>query len=334
MSYNGSGTFQINTAGQPVVTGTVISSTAFNALTTDLATGLSTAITKDGQTATTARIPFALGVSSTLVTDATSSTTGSIISAGGISCQKALNIGTALTVGTTVTTAGIINVNTATAVSDTNVFSADNAVSKVAVQRRTYSAGNEIGQVSAYIGTIEVVELDFIGVGANGGSLTIYTKPSGGALTSALTVSSAQAVAFPNITTTASAANAFLDSGGANNLLRSTSSREYKTDVQPIDIASTWSKVSALQAISYLSKAKADDPTKRHYGFIAEDVAAIDPQLVQYTTMGSLAETDSRFDAKAPKETLVPDGVQYERIIPILLAKIIELNNRLSAANI
>ena len=56
MSYNGSGTFQINSAGQPVVTGTVISSTAFNALTTDLATGLSTAITKDGQTTPTANI--------------------------------------------------------------------------------------------------------------------------------------------------------------------------------------------------------------------------------------------------------------------------------------
>ena len=94
MSYNGSGTFNINTTGQPVVTGTVISSTAFNALTADLATGLSTAITKDGQTTTTVRVPFAQGLSSTLVTDATSATTGSIITAGGISTQKALWVGT------------------------------------------------------------------------------------------------------------------------------------------------------------------------------------------------------------------------------------------------
>ena len=94
MSYNGSGTFQINSTGQPVVTGTVISSTAFNALTADLATGLSTAITKDGQTTTTARILFAQGISSTPVTDATSATTGSIITAGGISTQKALWVGT------------------------------------------------------------------------------------------------------------------------------------------------------------------------------------------------------------------------------------------------
>jgi len=58
LSYNGSGTFNINSAGQPVVSGTVISSTAFNALTSDLATGLTTALTKDGQTTPTANIPM------------------------------------------------------------------------------------------------------------------------------------------------------------------------------------------------------------------------------------------------------------------------------------
>ena len=57
MSFS-SGTFSINTAGQPVVTGTVISSTAFNALTADLATGLSTCILKDGTQVLTGNIPF------------------------------------------------------------------------------------------------------------------------------------------------------------------------------------------------------------------------------------------------------------------------------------
>ena len=106
MSYNGSGTFQINTTGQPVVTGTVISSTAFNALTADLATGLSTAITKDGQTATTARIPFAAGISSTLTTDATSTASGSIITAGGVGIAKAVYVGTSAAIGTTLTVTG------------------------------------------------------------------------------------------------------------------------------------------------------------------------------------------------------------------------------------
>jgi len=106
MSYNGSGTFQINTTGQPVVTGTVISSTAFNALTADLATGLSTAITKDGQTATTARIPFAAGISSTLVTDSSSTSTGSIITAGGVGIAKNLYVGVNANIAGTLSVTG------------------------------------------------------------------------------------------------------------------------------------------------------------------------------------------------------------------------------------
>lgn len=73
MSYNGSGTFNINSAGQPVVSGTTITSTAFNLLTADLGTGLSTAICKDGQTTTTARINFAVGIGVT--TDMTTPST-------------------------------------------------------------------------------------------------------------------------------------------------------------------------------------------------------------------------------------------------------------------
>lgn len=58
MSYNGSGTFIINSTGQPVVTGTTISATVFNAFTSDIATGLTTCLTKDGQTTPTANIPM------------------------------------------------------------------------------------------------------------------------------------------------------------------------------------------------------------------------------------------------------------------------------------
>lgn len=77
MSFNGSGTFVINSSGQPVVANTVISSTVFNALTADLATGLSTCITKDGQTTPTANIPMGtfkftnLGVGSAATDSAT-----------------------------------------------------------------------------------------------------------------------------------------------------------------------------------------------------------------------------------------------------------------------
>ena len=75
-----------------MVTGTVISSTAFNALTADLGTGLSTAITKDGQTVATALIPFAAGMSST--TGAFSST----LSAGNTTITGAATISSTLAV--------------------------------------------------------------------------------------------------------------------------------------------------------------------------------------------------------------------------------------------
>lgn len=107
MSYNGSGTFNINTTGQPVVAGTIISAATFNALTADLATGLTTALTKDGQTTATARIPFAQGITSTLVTDASSVSTGSIITAGGVGIAKKLYVGTDANVAGTLVVTGV-----------------------------------------------------------------------------------------------------------------------------------------------------------------------------------------------------------------------------------
>lgn len=58
MSYNGSGVWTANSTGLPVVTGTTISSTMFNAFTGDVATGLSTALLKDGTQTVTANIPM------------------------------------------------------------------------------------------------------------------------------------------------------------------------------------------------------------------------------------------------------------------------------------
>ena len=132
MSYNGSGTFQINTSGQPVVAGTVISSTAFNALTADLATGLSTAITKDGQTTATARIPFAAGISSTLVTDSSSVSTGSIITAGGVGVAKALYVGTTANIAGAVTLQSTLGVTGVATFSAAPIYSSLTASSAVA----------------------------------------------------------------------------------------------------------------------------------------------------------------------------------------------------------
>lgn len=119
---------------------------------------------------------------------------------------------------------------------------------------------------------------------------------SGNAGTSlGMVVGTTNTVTFNSIGTTASAANAFLDSAASNNLLRSTSSRRYKQDIHPLSLAKA-SEVLNLQPITYRSKAAADDPKKLWFGLIAEDVAAIEPRLVAY-------DKDGR-----------PDGVQYDRV--------------------
>ena len=55
MAFNGSGTFNLP-AGNPVVTGTSISSTVHNSTNTELAAGLTNALCKDGQSTPTANI--------------------------------------------------------------------------------------------------------------------------------------------------------------------------------------------------------------------------------------------------------------------------------------
>lgn len=57
MSRNGSGIYVLP-AGQPVVTGTTISSTTHNTLMSDLANALTTSIASDGQTAMSANLPM------------------------------------------------------------------------------------------------------------------------------------------------------------------------------------------------------------------------------------------------------------------------------------
>jgi hypothetical protein len=75
MARNGSGIYNLP-SGQPVVSGTTISSTVFNALTSDLATALTNSIAVNGESTVTADIPFGnnklTGVkAATLRTDAT-----------------------------------------------------------------------------------------------------------------------------------------------------------------------------------------------------------------------------------------------------------------------
>lgn len=186
MSYNGSGTFNINTTGQPVVAGTVISSSAFNALTTDLATGLTTAITKDGQTTTTARITFAQGITSSLTTDSSSVSTGSIITGGGVGIAKALYVGTTANVAGAVTLGGIATFSAQPIFSSLTASSAvATDASKGLVSVTNTGTGNNVLATSPTITTPTIsgdASISGLTVGKGGGAVSTNTAVGASAL--------------------------------------------------------------------------------------------------------------------------------------------------------
>lgn len=207
MSFNGSGTFVVNTSGQPVITGTVISSSAFNLLTADLATGLSTCITKDGQTSVTANIPFG-GFKVTGVGLATA--TGDALSYGRNATVSALVAttvnGNTITTGTGILTLGASKTAT---ISNTLTFTGTDG-SSVA-----FGAGGTVAYVGS-TGTVTSVAQSF-----TGGLISVAGSPITSSGTLALTVAgtSGGIPYFSSGTTWATsaalAANAIVIGGGA-----------------------------------------------------------------------------------------------------------------------
>lgn len=231
--------------------------------------------------------------------------------------------------GSTGFTPGLQNLGTSTAASS-GVFGrfVDDALGPMHVLAK--SRGASIGGTTTVQSGDELGVLSFQGYGGGelleGARITAYvdntpgasdmptrlsfaTSANGSSVPSeALRLDETGAAFFPRIGTTASAANAFLNSGTspANQLLRSTSSLRYKTDVRDLP-ASVADAVLTLRPVAYKSNAPADDKTVDWYGLIAEEVAAVDPRLVHYIDQG---------DGKGP----VPDGVQYDRIAVLLLS--------------
>jgi hypothetical protein len=134
---------------------------------------------------------------------------------------------------------------------------------------------------------------------------------------------------FPNVGTTASAANAVLNSGSvpANELLRSTSSRRYKREIEDIENDRA-DKVLKLRPVWYRSMLQTDRQDWSHYGLIAEEVAAVDPRLVHWgyrdqdweilqINEGDVSLFERRLKDNA---TLSPDGVAYDRLAVLLLS--------------
>jgi hypothetical protein len=114
--------------------------------------------------------------------------------------------------------------------------------------------------------------------------------------------------------TTATAANMLVDAGG--DVYRSTSSAKYKTDIETIQ-DSYADALLQCRPVWYRSTCPDDNPDWGWWGFIAEEVAAIDPRLVHWKTV-EVTYDDKGAAVQTPCGP-EPEGVQYDRFVPHLL---------------
>ena len=161
---------------------------------------------------------------------------------------------------------------------------------------------------------------------------------------------------FPDITTSASAANVYMDTGNNNRLYVSTSSADYKTAIEDLDSEKS-DAILGLRPVWYRSTAAADPSEWSYYGLIAEEVAEIEPRLVHYgykptdyeeITVSKevrIEEDSPDYDASNPDATetveskevrlkddavKTPNGVAYDRLSVMLLSIIQRQEQRIS----
>jgi len=114
--------------------------------------------------------------------------------------------------------------------------------------------------------------------------------------------------------TTANAANLHIFSDGV--FYRSTSSAKYKTQIE--DIEQSYSDaLLQCRPVWYRSTSPGDNREWGWWGFIAEEVAAIDPRLVQWKTV-EISYDENGSTVQTPCD-LEPEGVAYDRFVPHLV---------------
>jgi hypothetical protein len=163
--------------------------------------------------------------------------------------------------------------------------------------------------------------------GDNSGRFKILPA-NGGSQAAQFEIAPAGNVYFPGAATTASGANAVLNTGSSppNELLRSTSSARYKSAVEDIDHMHA-ENILRLRPVWYRSNCPIDNPAWSWYGLVAEEVAAIEPRLASWGYADEDQETiEKEVDGKVVRERvlkpgaqLVPDGVAYDRLAVLLL---------------
>lgn len=170
-----------------------------------------------------------------------------------------------------------------------------------------------------------------------------YTAPSGTSgnaitWTNAMTLDVNGSYYCPRmyIDTTAAASNMSVNSAGQ--VMRSTSSKKYKTNIETIDNSYVDKFFDNARPIYYKSLSTNDNPNWGYWGFIAEEVAEVDKRLVHWRfdtkeievekervledeTIEKYIEKEIVNDESKP---MIAEGVMYERITVLLTAKVKE----------
>jgi hypothetical protein len=148
-----------------------------------------------------------------------------------------------------------------------------------------------------------------------------------------------------NGTTTGGGA-VYVESDG--DLLRYTSSLKYKTDVETLEDARA-DAILNCRPVWYRSKCENDIKTEGAeksdwgwYGFIAEEVAEIEPRLVNWATKDAVTQEDGSYKSvERDPADYEAEGVRYDNFVPLMLnlikrqkAQIETLEQRLSDAGI
>jgi hypothetical protein len=150
------------------------------------------------------------------------------------------------------------------------------------------------------------------------GRLVFSTTADGASSpTERMRISQTGGVRLPDVynQTIASSANVFIDTDGT--LKRATSSIKYKTDVETLQDEYA-DAVLNCRPVWYRSTNESDNRTWGWWGFIAEEVAEIDPRLVQWKTIKQVVNDNGSRDT-VPLETPEPENVAYDRFVPHLL---------------
>jgi hypothetical protein len=170
---------------------------------------------------------------------------------------------------------------------------------------------------------VDSTSSNFAYQGMNSANTSLFLVRNDGAF------STGGAAQSPYNLTTGLAANVYIDANGF--LYRSTSSARFKTDIETLE-DSYADALLDVRPVWYRSTAPGDiaHPDWGYWGFIAEEVAEIDPRLVFWKTHKTQKDEDGN-DTQVALEEPIAEGVQYDRFIPHLLNLIKRQGERIEA---